>query len=79
MLRAADSVRRDARHAAAPCLCDAVMAVDEVVAAGRNFREDHGALQIRCDQSLLIETGAMAGVGHAVQRDEFRAESCLGK
>jgi hypothetical protein len=55
------------------------MAVDEVVAARGDFREDHGALQIRCDHSPLIETRAMAGVGHIVQRDEFGAESSLGK
>lgn len=75
MLGAADSIRRDARHAATPRLCYAVMTVDEVVSAGSNLRKNHGARQVRVENCQLIQPQAGAGIGNVVKRDELRAES----
>jgi len=52
-----------------------MMAVNEVVTARGNLREDYRPRQVRCDHSQLIQHLALAGIGDVVQRDRLGAES----
>jgi hypothetical protein len=52
-----------------------MMAVDEVVTAWGNLREDHRMRQVGCDHGQLIQNVTLAGKGYVVQQDELGAES----
>lgn len=68
-------MRRDAAHPLTPRLRHAVMAIDQVVTAGGDFREDHRSRQVGRPDGSLLESLAAAKIRNVRELHETDGES----